>query len=149
MVALHRESVEKHYKKVWGQVRRIAETVITEGDILKFGSAEYLVVASTANDIPAGLALNSVTALQIAAYAADKSVIAPVEVDVQVAGFGVLLAGDAVTAGNFVKSDANARGVLITGDGTDWVLGKAYKSADANGDEFHILIDFIPATSRI
>jgi len=148
MTALHRETVEKHYKKVWGQVRRIAETVIAEGNILKFGSAEHLVVANTLNGIPVGLALNSVTALEIAAYAADSSLIAPVEVDVQVAGFGVLLAGDAVTVGNFVKSDANARGIPITGDATDWVLGKAYKSAAANGDEFHVLINLIPATSR-
>jgi len=145
MTALHRETVEKHYKKVWGQVRRIAETVIAEGNILKFGSAEYLVVAATANDVPVGLALNSVSALEIAAYAADASIIAPVEVDVQVAGFGVLLAGGVVPIGSFIVSDASARGIAATGDGTDEIIGKAYKAAAAAGDEFHILINMIPA----
>ena len=148
MVAIHRETVEKHYKKVWGQVRRIAYSAILEGNILAFGAAEHLVASCGNNGIPVGISMNAVTALQIAAYAADTSVIAPVEVDIQVAGFAVLLAGAQVVVGNFIRSDANARGVPITGDGTDWVVGKAYKEASGDTEEFHLLINLIPATSR-
>jgi len=150
MTPLYEVSIEKDYQKIVaeGQVRRLAESAITRGDILKFGSAEEYVVPAGANEAPCGLALNTVTAADLAAYAADENEIHRVEVSVATIGYGVLLAGLEVTVGDWIVSDANARGVPATGDGADEIVGKAYKSASGNGEEFHILIHFIPATSE-
>lgn len=144
--------IQKDSQKVVaeGQVRRIAEGAILRGQILKFGSAEEFAVAAGANDPPIGIALNSITAAQVTAYASDETLIHSVEVSIATIGFAPLLAGGAidVTAGDFVKSGASGRGVAIAGDGTDWIVGKAYKDATGDGEEFHILINLIPATVR-
>lgn len=143
-------SIQKDYQKVVaeGQLRRIAEGAVLRGQIVKFGSDEEYAVAAGANEPPIGIALNSVSLADIAAYADDINNRHRVELSIATIGFAPLLAGAEVVEGNFIKSDAAGRGVPITGDGTDWIVGKAYKDASGDGEEFHILINLIPATVR-
>ena len=115
-----------------------------------FGTTDEYAIPATLNAYPIGIALNSVSAADIAAYTADINERHRVELSIGTIGYAPLLAGDAivVTTGDFIKSDANGRGIPITGDGTDWIVGKAFKNASGDGQEFHILINLIPATSR-
>jgi hypothetical protein len=90
--------------------------------------------------------MNTVTAADLAAYAADSKDIDRVTVEVALDGICPYIAGAAIVALTFIISDLNGHGVTMTGDGTDNICGMAIRDADGALTESHCLLDFIPAT---
>jgi len=131
-------------------VRFFAETAVLKGQVVTLGTEDTEVIPSTADDVPLGIALNSVSAADIAAYAVDSNS-EHVACEVAIHGMVPVLAGAALTMGQMVKSDANGRLVPVTGGVVEYVVGKMYNVAAANGDATHMWIhmydskDAVPA----
>lgn len=139
-----RTTLQKHKQNVLHSERRIAETAVVAYNIVKVGSADWQVVPATANSVNLGVALNSVSAADITAYAAGGD-IAAVECEVAMIGVVPVLAGGELTAAGFVRSDGSARAVAVAADGTDNIIGKVLKDASGAGVETHMLIVYSPA----
>lgn len=139
-------TLQKHKKNVLHSERRIAEAAILEGQVVKVGSADYLVVPATANSRNLGVALNKVEAADITAYEAGGD-IARVEVEVAMCGVVPVLAGEELNADVFVVTDSDARVIAATGDGSDEIIGKVLKDVSGDGVETHMWIVYVPSTS--
>lgn len=147
-MTLYEVTIEADYQKVVaeGQIRRIAQAAITRGQILKFGASDaYVTPATNGTATLIGIALNSVDAADLAAYAADENEIHRVEVSIATIGYANLIAGEEITEGDWIT--AGAAGVGMVHAAADYAIGIAFKSADS-GDQFHILIQPIPAAGR-
>lgn len=127
------------------------ELAVDEGDIVKVGATEGTVTPGTAGVECIGVALNSVTLADIAAYQDTEGDHyldeAKVEVDVMLQGIAPILAGGELAMDAWVASDANARGVTAT-IFTDACIGICMDAATGDGEETHILIHRIPIDAR-
>jgi len=137
----HQQSQHSH------SVRFFAESAILKGQVVTLGTEDTEVVPCGANELPLGIALNEVNADDLALYAADDNQ-ERVAVEVAVHGMVPVLAGAAITMGEYVKSDANGRLVPLALDGTEEnMVGKAYNVASGDGVETHIWINMVPVGS--
>jgi hypothetical protein len=133
--------LEKDKQNVYHFERRLAETPILRGQVVKLGSADFLVVPATLNSQNLGVALNTVTAQDIADCATEERCdTAKIEVQVAMIGVVPVLAGAELDADDFVKSDTNGRIIESNAGATDNVIGKVLKDASGNGQETHMLI---------
>lgn len=147
MVSPYSIDIEKHKKNVFHSERRIAQGAIAEGDYDKLGTGDQYVVAATLNSKNLGVALNTVTTADVAAYAEFEGNRNRVEVSVALIGIAPVLAGTEIqrslAANEYVKSDANGDVIPLTGDGTDQICGMVLRDTAA-GEETHVLILHIP-----
>lgn len=142
----------KHHKIPIITIKFLAEHLaVDEGDVVKIGATEGTVTPSTAGEESVGIALNSVTLANIAAYEDTEGAHfhdeAIVEVDVMIQGIAPVLAGGEVAMDAWVTPDANARVVTAT-IFTDACIGINMDGATGDGEETHILIHRIPIDAR-
>lgn len=134
----HQQSQHSH------SVRFFAESAILKGQVVTLGTEDTEVVPCGDNELPLGIALNEVSADDLALYAVDDNQ-ERVAVEVAVHGMVPVLAGAAITMGEYVKSDAAGRVVPLALDLTpENMVGKAYNVASGDGEETHIWINMIP-----
>ena len=118
---------------------------------MKVGATEGTVTPGTAGVECIGVALNSVTLADIAAYQDEDGDHylneAKVEVDVMLQGIAPILAGGELAMDAWVASDAAGRGVTAT-IFTDACIGICMDGATGDGEETHILIHRIPIDAR-
>lgn len=142
----YKNELERHKKNVIHSERRIATAAIVEGQFVKIGASDQYVVPATANSKNLGIAMNTVTAADLAAYVADDRELNRVEVSVAMIGICPYITGAVITALADIISDINGHGVTATGDGTDNICGLAIRDGDGALTESHCLLNFIPAT---
>jgi len=131
---------QKHQKSQHSHsVRFFAETAVLMGQVVTLGTDDTEVIPSTADDVPLGVALNTVDAADLAAYAVDGNQ-EHVQCEVAIHGMVPVLAGAKLTMGQMVKSDANGRVVPIVGGAIEYVVGKMYNVASGDGVESHMWI---------
>jgi hypothetical protein len=123
--------------------RYYAEAPILEGQIVMPGSHESFCVPSTLNAPVLGIAQNAVSLDDLAAYALDEGNIARIEVQVIMLGVYICLAGNAITFGRFVVSDAQGRAIEAEHIVADprHILGKAMRHADGDGEQIHVFLN--------
>lgn len=143
-------SRSKNMKKSILELSALAETAVLDGQIVMVGSSEGTIIPCTANANPLGICQKSVTAAQIAGYLADPQTVGADELRcvVCVIGIAPVLAGAEVAMNAWVVSDANGRIVTATLDGADNIIGICYDAASGDGENTHILVHRIPATSE-
>lgn len=129
----HQQSQHMH------TVRFFAETAVLKGQVVTLGTDDTEVIPSTADDVPLGIAMNEVSAANIAAYGVDDNQ-EKVACEVAIHGMVPVLAGAALTMGQMVKSDANGRLVGIAGGAVEYVVGKMYNVASGDGKATHMWI---------
>ena len=140
---------EKHMKKSILELSFLAEEAVLDGQIVMIGSSEGTIIPCTANANPIGICQKNISAAQIAGYLADPQTVGADELRCVVCIIGVapVLAGGVVAMNDWVVSDANGRIVTYTGDGTDNIIGICLDAATGDGQNTHIQVHRIPATS--
>jgi hypothetical protein len=143
----HDYELQKHKKNVLHSERRIAEEAILDGQVVKVGTLHYQVKVAGANEQALGVALNSVTAADIAAYEAGTGSLASIEVEIAMIGVVPVMAYEDIDADAFVIPAALGTIAEALTGATDNVIGKLLRDATA-GEETHILIVYIPPAGR-
>jgi len=139
---------KKHMKKPLLELFAYAESAVLDGQIVMPGATEGTIVPCTANADPLGICLRTVTTAQITLVDDEEAGMDSIKCPVAIIGIAPVLAGGEVDFNEWVVSDANGRVVAATGDGTDNIIGICLNETTADGENTHIQIHRIPATSQ-
>ena len=124
--------------------KKFAYAAILEGQVVSLGATDGVVIPCTNQTIPYGVALNGVTAAQIAEYVAETKGTDTIEVVVALEGRTRVLGGEALDANMWVSVDANGRVVQAT-PATEEVIGFTVSACAGDGEQCSIFIHRIPA----
>lgn len=127
--------------------KKFAQAAILEGQVVSLGTTDGTVIPCTNATIPYGVALNAVTAAQIAEYEAETKGTDTIEVVVALEGRTRVLGGEALDANTWVGVDVNGR-VEDASPLTRELIGFTVSACAGDGQECSIFIHRIPAANR-
>lgn len=124
-----------------------AEEPIDDGQVVKVGTSENLIVVCGHNESPIGVCLRMIS--QGTLDYVDEGRLGPSDIlcPVAIIGLAPVKSGGSIPMNAWVRTGANGTVLEADGDGSDEIIGINLDEVESEGVSTHILVHRIPATT--